>query len=95
MVRTRADADTIEARRGDYSRWQAALASCAHVISTDYYEEDPSLKTGYKVRLPGQGAGRWNTLLLPAIRPLPELEPKAPARRERSRRQSTAGNTGR
>lgn len=73
LVRTRADADTREARTGDYSRWQAALESGAQVISTDYYRADPGLKTGYHVKLPG-GAGRWNGLLLPAVRPLPTLE---------------------
>ncbi|HEY1212849.1 MAG TPA: Ca2+-dependent phosphoinositide-specific phospholipase C, partial [Bryobacteraceae bacterium] len=35
-VRTRADADMVEARKGDYSRWKAALISGAQVISTDY-----------------------------------------------------------
>jgi hypothetical protein len=74
LVRTRADADTAEARRGDYSRWQAALASGAQVISTDYYDADPALGTGYRVRLPGGRPGRWNVLLLPAVRPLPALE---------------------
>jgi hypothetical protein len=37
MVRTRADADTKEARSGDLSRLESAIASGAHVISTDYY----------------------------------------------------------
>ena len=37
MVRTRADADTKEARTGDLSRLESAIASGAHVISTDYY----------------------------------------------------------
>jgi hypothetical protein len=37
MVRTRADADTKEARNGDLSRLESAIASGAHVISTDYY----------------------------------------------------------
>ena len=74
LVRTRADANTVEARKGDYRRWQAALESGAHVISTDYYEADPALGTGYKVRLPGGGQGRWNILLLPAPRPLPNLD---------------------
>ena len=74
MVRTRADADTIEARKGDYSRWQAALQSGAHVISTDYYDADPKIGTGYTVRLPGGGQGRWNILLLPQRRPLPKLD---------------------
>jgi hypothetical protein len=38
MVRTRADADTREARTGDYSRFEAAVASGAQLISTDYYD---------------------------------------------------------
>jgi hypothetical protein len=74
MVPTRADADTIEARKGDYGRWEAALQSGAQVISTDYYEADPQLGTGYKVQLPGGGQGRWNILLLPESRPLPSLD---------------------
>ena len=37
MVRTRADADTREARLQDYSRLEAAVASGAQLISTDYY----------------------------------------------------------
>lgn len=74
MVRTRADADTIEARKGDYSRWKSALISGAQVISTDYPTPDPELKTNYSVKLPGNGPGVWNTLLLPAQRPLPPLE---------------------
>jgi hypothetical protein len=37
MVRTRADADTREARNRDLSRLEAAVASGAQVISTDYY----------------------------------------------------------
>lgn len=37
MVRTRADADTREARAQDFSRLEAAIASGAQLISTDYY----------------------------------------------------------
>lgn len=74
FVRTRADADTVEARKNDYSRWRAALISGAQVISTDYYLPDPVLKTGYHVQLPGGVPGVWNPLLLPALRPLPPLE---------------------
>ncbi len=73
LVRTRADANTVEARKGDYSRWQAALESGAHVISTDYYRPDASVKTDYHVTLPGK-VGRWNGLLLPGVRPLPNVE---------------------
>lgn len=37
MVRTRADADTREARTGDTRKREAAFASGAQAISTDYY----------------------------------------------------------
>ncbi|HYZ84978.1 MAG TPA: phosphatidylinositol-specific phospholipase C1-like protein [Bryobacteraceae bacterium] len=74
FVRTRADAETVEARKGDYSRWKAALASGAQIISTDYYVADERFGTGYRVQLPGGAPGRWNTLLLPEVRPLPALE---------------------
>ena len=37
IVRTRADANTIEARSGDRERLNAALVSGAQYISTDYY----------------------------------------------------------
>jgi hypothetical protein len=74
LVRTRADADTVEARKGDYSRWKAALISGAQIISTDYYEADPALNTGYHVQLPGGAPGQWDFLLLPPMRPLPSLE---------------------
>lgn len=70
FVRTRADADTAEARKGDYSRLQAALISGAQVVSTDYYVPDGRLHTGYVVKL----AAGWNPLLLPSQRPLPPLE---------------------
>ncbi len=73
-VRTRADADTVEARKNDYTRWRAALISGAQVISTDYYVPDPKLNTGYQVSLPGGSPGRWNILLLPSDRPLPPVE---------------------
>jgi hypothetical protein len=72
-VRTRADADMVEARAGDYSRWRAALISGAQVISTDYYVPDSRLGTGYFVKLPGGQPGRWNVLLPPNDRPLPGL----------------------
>jgi hypothetical protein len=74
-VRTRADADTVEARAGDYSRWRAALISGAQIISTDYYVPDTRFGTGYAIKLPGGQPGRWNILLLPNDRPLPPTEP--------------------
>jgi hypothetical protein len=53
VVRTRADADTVEARSGDISRRDAALASGAQYVSTDYPHPEPGL-TAYVARLPGK-----------------------------------------
>jgi len=52
LVRTRADAGTWEARRNDKTRFEKALKSGAHVISTDYYLPDTSLGTDYQISLP-------------------------------------------
>ncbi len=41
MVRTRADSGTTAARTGDAIRRDAALASGAHIVSTDYPQPDP------------------------------------------------------
>lgn len=49
MVRTRADADTKEARALDYSRMEAAIASGAQLISTDYYLKKLSPGTKFQV----------------------------------------------
>ena len=59
MVRTRADADTVQARSGDTTQRDAALASGAHFISTDYPVPDPDF-SDYQVRLPGDGIARCN-----------------------------------
>ncbi|MDE0110408.1 MAG: phosphatidylinositol-specific phospholipase C1-like protein [Bryobacterales bacterium] len=74
LVRTRADANTQEARQGDYRRMEAAFDSGAQFISTDYYLPNPEFGTGYQVRLPGGGPGRWNPLLSPSNRPETPLE---------------------
>ncbi|MDO5979011.1 phosphatidylinositol-specific phospholipase C1-like protein [Flavivirga spongiicola] len=63
MVRTRADEDTKEARKGDYTRFKAALSSGAQFISTDYYEEDKSLGTDYKIKMPNGVIARYNPVL--------------------------------
>lgn len=61
IVRTRADADTVEARAADVSRRTAALASGAQYVSTDYYWADPRFPT-YEARLPGGAAAACNPL---------------------------------
>lgn len=61
LVRTRADADTVEARSGDVRRRDAAFAGGAHIVSTDYIDPDPRFGD-YRVRLPGGGVARCNPL---------------------------------
>lgn len=51
LIRTRTDSPTADARTGDTTRREAALASGAHYLSTDYYVEDPAFGTGYDVVL--------------------------------------------
>jgi hypothetical protein len=63
IVRTRADADTREARSGDTLRRDRALASGAQLVSTDYYRPATHFGTGYVVALPG--GPRCNPLLRP------------------------------
>ncbi len=54
LVRTRADADTAEARRNDTIRRDAAFASGAHAVSTDYYITSTRFDSAYTVTLPGR-----------------------------------------
>ncbi len=64
IVRTRADADTLEARLGETARRDRAFASGAQIVSTDYYLPAGHFGTGYVVTLPG--GARCNPLLRPA-----------------------------
>jgi hypothetical protein len=64
LVRTRTDADTAEARSGDTTRREAAFASGAQIISTDYEREDPRFP-GYVTDLPGDGPARCNPVSAP------------------------------
>ena len=66
MVRTRADGGTSEARSGNTSGREAAFASGAQIISTDYYRPDyrylifPNEWTDYEVQWPGGMTARSN-----------------------------------
>jgi hypothetical protein len=62
MVRTRSDANTTEARNNDYSRFEAARASGAQIISTDYYYPDTLFGTGFHISL-GDSAEQCNPVL--------------------------------
>lgn len=65
VVRTRADADTVQARSGDTTMRDAALASGAQFVSTDYVWPDERFGTGYAVDLPGDTAARCNPVNAP------------------------------
>jgi hypothetical protein len=74
IVRTRTDADTVEARANDHTRQQAAIDSGAQAVSTDYY---PGAQTrgwskGFTVTLPGGVMERCNPVRQPADCKLPK-----------------------
>ncbi|WP_295212001.1 phosphatidylinositol-specific phospholipase C1-like protein [uncultured Chryseobacterium sp.] len=60
LVRTRADADTMEARKEDYSRFEKAKASGAQVITTDYYQQSTLFKSNYKISFDNNSYERKN-----------------------------------
>ena len=68
VVRTRADADTRQARTGDTTMRDAALASGAQWVSTDYPAPGMSSRfgTSYVAQLPGGAAARCNPVNAPA-----------------------------
>lgn len=52
IIRTRADADTYEARKNDRSRFEAACESGAQIISTDYYQKSKHFISDYSISFP-------------------------------------------
>jgi len=66
LVRTRTDAGTVEARADDTTRRDAAIASGAQLLSTDFPEPDPRFSP-YRVSLP------------PPPEPSPSRAPVTPA----------------
>jgi len=64
LVKTRADADAVEARAGDLSRANSALASGANVVATDYPVADSTIGP-YVVDLPGTAVARCNPVTAP------------------------------
>jgi hypothetical protein len=67
IVRTRTDANTVEARKQDYSKPQAALASGAQAVSTDYYPGAPDpLKAAFVVTLPDKAMARCSPVRVKA-----------------------------
>jgi len=77
LVRTRADADTVQARSGDVTQRDKALASGAQFVSTDYREPDTRFSK-YQVQFPGglvartnpvSGDPQWNQIDLESKKP--------------------------
>jgi len=60
LVRTRADANTVEARADDVSRRDTALRSGAQLVTTDYPASEPAKWNGYHVALPDNVIARCN-----------------------------------
>lgn len=61
IVRTRTDANTVEARASDHRKAQAAMDSGAQAVSTDYYPGAPDpLRSGFSVTLPQGKMARCN-----------------------------------
>jgi hypothetical protein len=65
VIRTRADADTEEARVNDTSTRDAAIASGAQWVSTDYPVPNPDFGTGYFVEIPDGHPARCNPINAP------------------------------
>jgi len=62
IIRTRADADTKEARLNDSSSFEAACSSGSQIITTDYYQKSTHFKSDYSVIFPGGRYFRVNPL---------------------------------
>lgn len=62
MVRTRADANTWEARNNDYSTFDAACKSGAQIITTDYYQKSSHFPSNYQIHFDDGGFLRRNPL---------------------------------
>jgi hypothetical protein len=65
LIRTRTDADTVQARSGDTRQRDAALASGAQILSSDYYFNEKASWSGYSVNFPKGEIARCNPVLNP------------------------------
>ena len=62
LIRTRADANTVEARNNDYSRFEKACASGAQIITTDYYQPGKFFNSPYHIAFADSTYMRLNPL---------------------------------
>jgi hypothetical protein len=65
LVRTRTDADTVQARTGETKQRDAALASGAQLLSTDYPFNEKASWSGFSVSFPKGEIARCNPVLNP------------------------------
>jgi hypothetical protein len=63
LVRTRTDADTVQARTGETKQRDAALASGAQILSTDYPFNEKASWSGFSVSFPKGEIARCNPVL--------------------------------
>ena len=64
LVRTRSDAEGVEARAHNLKRATTALASGATIVATDYPVPDPAVGK-FAVDLPGKAVARCNPITAP------------------------------
>ena len=60
IIRTRADADTKQARANDYSHFEAAKKSGAQIITTDYYLPSKIFPSSYQISFDNKAYVRVN-----------------------------------
>jgi hypothetical protein len=65
FIRTRADSDLRTSPPGQPARRDAALASGAQIISTDYPTGEPAAETNYTVEFPAAAPARVNPVNAP------------------------------
>jgi Phosphoinositide phospholipase C, Ca2+-dependent len=63
LIRSRTDGDTVQARSGDVKQRDAAMASGAQILSTDYPFNEKASWSGYSVSFPKGEIARCNPLL--------------------------------
>ena len=66
IIRTRTDSPTADARNNDGARRDAAFASGAHFLSTDYYVPSEFFDSEYVVEFPDGAVARCNPVTAPA-----------------------------
>jgi hypothetical protein len=74
IVRTRADADLVEARAGDVTRREIALRSGAQIVSTDFEVAVPAIGGDYVVAIPAGTPARCNPIDAPKRCLSPDVE---------------------